>query len=246
MAQELVSGYNRRYLSSRCAIKVDIMKAFDSVNWRYLFFMMSAMGFPATFLKWIRSCLQTAHYSINVNGSLCGFFKARKGVRQGDPLSPYLFTIAMEGLSTMLTEAGQSGVLPFHPLCKRVALNHLCFADDLLIFTKGSAQAIMQVKVILQRFHQISGLNSNPAKCEIYFGGDSILYKTNALSLTRFKEGKLPVRYLGLPLLSGKLSSVEIDSLVDKITKRIKSWQAKKLSYAGRLQLLNSVLLGVV
>ncbi|CAL1413008.1 unnamed protein product [Linum trigynum] len=207
---------------------------------------MYAMGFPVTILKWIKSCLQTAHYSINVNGSLCGFFRSRKGVCQGDPLSPYLFTIAMEGLSTMLTEAGQSGVLPFHLKCKRVALNHLCFADDLLIFTRGSAQAIMQAKGILQRFYHISGLNSNPAKCEIYFGGDSILYKHNALALTGFQEGNLPVHYRGLPLLSGKLSSVEIDSLVEKIKKRIRSWRSKKLSYVGRLQLLNSVILGAV
>ncbi|CAL1358963.1 unnamed protein product [Linum trigynum] len=246
LAQELVSGYNRRHLSSRCAIKVDIMKAFDSVNWRYLFIMMKTMGFPEKFLLWIRSCLQTAHYSFNINGSLCGFFRAKKGVRQGDPLSPYLFTIAMEGLSTLLREASLSGRVPFHPQCRRVALNHLCFADDLLIFTKGSAQAIVQVKAVLQHFYRVSGLNCNPTKCEIYFGGESVLYKSNALALSGFQEGKLPVRYLGLPLLAGKLSSSEIDILVDKITKRIRSWRAKKLTYAGRLQLLNFVILGIV
>ncbi|CAL1383464.1 unnamed protein product [Linum trigynum] len=78
------------------------------------------------------------------------------------------------------------------------------------------------------------------------FGGEAIQYKSNALHLSGFKEGTLPVRYSGFPLMSGKLSSKEVDILVDKITKRIKSWRAKKLTYAGRLKLIDSVLLGVV
>ncbi|CAL1405868.1 unnamed protein product [Linum trigynum] len=152
----------------------------------------------------------------------------------------------MEGLSTMLMNASQYGVIPFHPQCQRISLNHMGFADDILVFTTGSAQAILQVKEILHKFHQLSGLKSNPSKCEIYFGGEAIKYKSNALLLSGFKDGELPVRYLGLPLMSGKLSSTEIDILVDKVTKRIKSWRAQKLTYARRLQLINSVLLGVV
>ncbi|CAI0430886.1 unnamed protein product, partial [Linum tenue] len=202
--------------------------------------------FPEKFLNWIKCCVQTAHYSINVNGGLCGFFRARKGVRQGDPLSPYLFTIAMEGLSTLLVQASQVGKIPYHPQCKRVGLNHLCFADDILVFTSGSGQAILQVKSVLEEFYRISGLKCNPSKCEIYFGGESVKFKNAALAVSGFQEGSLPVRYLGLPLLTGKLSSKEVDILVDKITKRIRSWRARKLNYAGRLQLLNSVLLGIV
>ncbi|CAL1378578.1 unnamed protein product [Linum trigynum] len=122
----------------------------------------------------------------------------------------------------------------------------MCFADDILVFTTGSAQSILQVKEVLHKFYKLSGLKSNPSKCEIYFGGEAINYKSNALNLSSFEEGELSVRYLGFPLISGKLSSTEIDILVDKVTKRIKSWRAKKLTYAGRLQLISSVLLGVV
>ncbi|CAL1413095.1 unnamed protein product [Linum trigynum] len=148
----------------------------------------------------------------------------------------------------MLMAASQSGLIPFHPQCQRISLNHMCFADDILVFTTRSAQAILQVKEVnlKYKFYLLSGIKSNPSKCEIYFGGEAIKYKSNALLLSGFKEGELPVRYLGLPLMSGKLSSTEVDILVDKFTKRVKSWRAKKLTYVGRLQLINSVLLGVV
>ncbi|CAL1356047.1 unnamed protein product [Linum trigynum] len=246
MAQELVSGYHKITLSSRCAIKVDLMKAFDSVHWGYLFLMMDVMGFPSRFIYWIRLCIKTAKFSICINGGLCGFFGAQRGVRQGDPLSPYLFTIAMEGLSLLLNRAAAEGTLPFHPQCKRVGLTHLCFADDLLIFTEGSGHAIHRVQEILKEFHSISGLKCNPSKCEVYFGGKSVLFKQATLQISGFAEGELPVRYLGVPLLSGKLPSSETDKLVAIITKKIQSWRAKKLSYAGRLQLISSVLMGTL
>ncbi|CAL1403425.1 unnamed protein product [Linum trigynum] len=115
-----------------------------------------------------------------------------------------------------------------------------------MVFTSGSTQAILQVKEVLQLFYKLSRLNCNLAKCEVYFGGDSVKYKDNAFSLYGFKEGELHVRYLGLPLMTGKLSSKEVDILVENITKRVKSWRERKLTYAGRLQLVNSVLLGVV
>ena len=67
-----------------------------------------------------------------------GFFKGAKGVRQGDPLSPYIFVVVMNALSKLLDTAAAHGVFSFHPKCKKVKLTHLSFANDLLIFTKGN------------------------------------------------------------------------------------------------------------
>ncbi|CAI0395299.1 unnamed protein product [Linum tenue] len=127
-----------------------------------------------------------------------------------------------------------------------MAMSHLCFADNLLIFAEGSGQAINSVKQIMQSFYMLSGLRCNPSTCEIYFGGESWKYKQNVIDLTGFKEGALLVRCLGLPLHSGKLTGKEYDVLIGKITKKIKSWRSKKLTYAGRLQLVSSVLMSVV
>ena len=89
------------------------------------------MMFPLVFIGWIRDYITTSRFSISINGSLVRFFKGERGVRQGDPLSPYLFVIAMSVLSRMLDVAVGYGVFSFHPKCKKLELTHLCFADDL-------------------------------------------------------------------------------------------------------------------
>ncbi|CAL1391242.1 unnamed protein product [Linum trigynum] len=152
----------------------------------------------------------------------------------------------MEGLSLLLNESATIGRLPYHPQCRKVKLTHLSFADDLLIFTEGSRTAISRVQETISDFYSLSGLKCNPAKCEVYFGGMSVLFKSRAIQVSGFQEGELPVRYLGLPLISGKLSTLESEKLVAKITQKIKSWRAKRLSYAGLLQLVSSVLMGVL
>lgn len=94
------------------------------------------MGFLEQFVKWIASCITSPRFSISLNGGLIGFFEGARGARQGVPLSPYLFAIAMNVLSTLLMVVVAYGVFKFHPKYLRVRLSHLSFADDLLIFAK--------------------------------------------------------------------------------------------------------------
>ncbi|CAN1293028.1 LINE-1 retrotransposable element ORF2 protein [Linum perenne] len=245
LAQELVRSYNRQGISPRCTVKVDLMKAFDSVHWGYLFNMLAAMGFPDMYLNWLRACVQTISYSVSVNGGLHGFFPAKKGVRQGDSLSPYLFVIAIEGLSRLLDLEGMARNLPYHPQCLKLKLTHLAFADDMMIFTNGSVYGLEVLLSTLNKFAAWSGLKVNPDKCDLFSAGIPLSALNYMCSRSGFILGSLPVRYLGLPLIAGKLTVQDCEVLISKITSRIKGWSAKTLSFGGRLQLVNAVLLSL-
>ncbi|CAL1401798.1 unnamed protein product [Linum trigynum] len=142
---------------------------------------------------------------------------------QGDPIFPYLFTIAMKPLTGMLDKTAGDKILPFHPQCREIGLTHLAFADDLIIFSEGSGRALSRIRSILDDFYTLFDLQCNPDKCEVFFGGQAKQFKHIAIQVSGFKEGHLPVRYLGLPLISGKLSSMECSVLVDKLTSMIRS-----------------------
>jgi hypothetical protein len=243
LAQELVKNYHRKEGQPRCTMKVDLMKAYDSVDWDFILHCLSCFGFPSKFIKWIEVCITSPRFSISLNGSLVGFFRGAKGLRQGDPLSPYLFVIAMEVFSRVLEDhtSAREG-FKYHPRCSKLRLTHLCFADDLLIFSEANLSSIAVIKNALLEFEQISGLKANPSKSSLFCAGVSDEMRALLLEDLQMKEGLLPVRYLGIPLISSKLSAGDCKALVDRITGRINSWTSKKLSFAGRLQLLSSVL----
>lgn len=104
MTQELFRGYNRETGVAKCALKIDLHKAYDSINCDFLMHALSIMAFPSRFKAWIFACISTVRYSVKMNGSLQGYFKGEKGHRQGDPMSSYLFTVVMNVHSCMLND----------------------------------------------------------------------------------------------------------------------------------------------
>ncbi|CAN0877149.1 LINE-1 reverse transcriptase homolog, partial [Linum grandiflorum] len=234
LAQELVASYHSGRVSPRCVMKVDIMKAFDSLSWEFLFRVLKAMCLPACFIGWIRVCLETASLSVSINGGLCGFFKARRGLRQGDPLSPLLFVIGMEVLHCLASRVAAAGYIPFHPRCNKLGIVHLCFADDLMMFTNGTVHGVRQLKHLLGTFRSISGLGINPSKSTLFCSASVPAgIRKDMQDELGFSIGELPVRYLGVPLVSGRLKAVDCKSLIDRITSRIWGWRSHLLSHSA-------------
>ncbi|CAN1136539.1 LINE-1 retrotransposable element ORF2 protein [Linum perenne] len=246
MGHELLSKYKLKGVSLRCAIQIDLMKAFDSVEWSFILDAMRVMKFHDVYVKWIEACFISSRLSVKINGSLSGYFPAKMGFRHGDPISPFLFVLSMEILSGMFDRAVARGVFHLHPQCKGTLLKHLSFADDLLVFTKANVEAIEVIKSILNEFKEVSGLQFNPEKSKIYLARVDTDAVEDITVASGFCRGELPFRYLGVPLTTGKLRRVDCRALLDKITKRITDWRAKKLSYAGKIQLLNLVIHGIL
>lgn len=145
LIQELMNGYNwKKKRVKRCAFKVDIQKAYDTVSWDFLKFSLEQFGFHSKMVHWILVCLSSASFSINVNGNSFGFFKTKRGLRQGDPVSPYLFTIIMEVFNlTIKRQIKLEKRFKYHWGCKEMEVTHICFDDDLMLLYNATCTLLL-------------------------------------------------------------------------------------------------------
>ncbi|XP_033129481.1 uncharacterized protein LOC117126159 [Brassica rapa] len=245
LATDLVNGYNTRNITARGMLKVDLRKAFDSVRWDFILASLRALEIPQSYINLISQCLTTASFSVSVNGSTGGFFKSSRGIRQGDPLSPYLFVLAMECFSRLLLSRYEAGSIGYHPRTESLKISHLMFADDVMVFFDGSSNSLHGISECLDDFASWSRLHMNASKTELFTAGLDH-GETQAIASYGFPTGNLPIRYLGLPLMSRKLKIAEYAPLMNKITKSFNAWSVKLLSFAGRLQLLRTVIFGLI
>lgn len=245
LASEIVQGYNRKGGQKRITIKVDIAKAFDTVRWEFLFACLRSYNIPEALIHWLEACVCTPSFSVAFNGSTYGYFKGKRGLRQGDPLSPYLFVLVMNCLSLALDRAAVSGLFSYHPRCGKTKLTHLSFADDLLIFSDGSLSSVQAILAVLKDFEERSGLAVSIQKTTLFAAGMTDVEVENIKLQTRLTTGILPIRYLGVPLHTKKISLPQCAPLIQSIKAKLRSWTVKKLTYAGRLQLVTSVINGI-
>ncbi|KAJ9541737.1 hypothetical protein OSB04_028243 [Centaurea solstitialis] len=243
MAHELVIGYHLNTGKPRCAFKIDLRKAYDMVDWRFLINMLEGLGFHPVMVSWIKEMVSTTTYSIAVNGESWGYFHGKRGIRQGDPLSPYLFTLVMEGFAMTFKQCiMEASRFEHHPGCSDIELTHLCFADDLFVFTGGDVASVEVLKRALFLFQKRAGLSPNLAKSDVFFGNVSDSTKDAILACLPFRMGTFPIRYLGVPLSPVFLKVADYGGLVSRVKQRVQNWKMKNLSFGGRKQLIISVL----
>ena len=245
LASELVKNYHKDTVTPRCLMKIDISKAFDSVQWDFVLKSLSVLGFPEKYIHWIKLCITSPSFSVQVNGDLAGYFQSSRGLRQGCSLSPYLFVLCMNVLSMKIDKAVEENKFKFHPGCKSLSITHLCFADDLMVFVEGSKRSIEGALSVFEEFEVWSGLRISLEKSTIYMAGVEEVEKCSIMTNFPFAVGELPVRYLGLPLMTQSMRSQDWLPLLERIRSKVCSWTCRFMSYAGRLQLINSVLLSI-
>ncbi|GJY89968.1 RNA-directed DNA polymerase, eukaryota, reverse transcriptase zinc-binding domain protein [Tanacetum coccineum] len=174
ITQELLKGYNRKTGAKRCAMKIDIQKAYDTINWDFLKEVMLLVGLHEVTVHWMMTCITTPSFSICVNA-----------------------------------------------ICMELKLTHICFADDLMVLCNGDVDSLKVVKKALDDFSSVSWLHSNLSKSTIFFGSINERDQGDLLQILPFKCGKLPMKYLGVPLLAKRLGVKDCKILIENVENRI-------------------------
>ncbi|GKC46109.1 RNA-directed DNA polymerase, eukaryota, partial [Tanacetum coccineum] len=222
--------------------KVDFAKAYDSVRWDYLIDVLEAFGFGSIWCNWIRGTFGFAKASILVNGSPSDEFHLHCGLKQGDPLSPYLFILVMESLHLSVNKAVGEGVFKGIQLHESLVLSHLFYADDALFMGEWSNSNLSGIINILKCFHLASGLKINIQKSQVLGVGvprSGVEYMASYLGCSIMEK-----KFCYLGVMVGEMMSRfnAWDDVVLKLKARLSKWKAKTLSIGGRLTLLKSVL----
>ena len=160
-------------------------------------------------------------------------------------MSPYLFVLAMLVFTGLMRLMESEGQFQYHWRCAKEKISHHCFADDLMLFCRVEETSIARIGECLDQFCSLSGLRAKLDKSSMFLSGVPAGRKANLLSILGYSVGELPVRYLGVPLITSKLRGSHCQVLVDRITDKASSWKCRALSYAGRLQLIKSVLFSI-
>ncbi|PNX71762.1 cysteine-rich receptor-like protein kinase, partial [Trifolium pratense] len=225
--------------------KVDFERAYDTVNWLFLERMMIKMGFSEGWLKWMRACIFESSMSILVNGSPTEDFIVGRGLRQGDPLSPFLFLIVAEGLAGLMKRAVEIGRFKGFKVNNNIQFQILQFADDTILMGEGIWENLWTIKVLLRSFELVSGLKINFLKSKFYGVNVDTRFLDAGSSFLSCRSDVTPFKFLGIPVGANPRRRETWKPVVEAMTKRLSFWNSRHLSFGGRVTLINSVLASI-
>jgi len=209
--------------------------------------IMLKQGFHPTWVNWIRICVSSTSFSVLINGSPFGLFTPTRGLGQGDPLSPFLFILGTEVLSRLFLQQESIGILKGIKIARSSApINHLLFADDLIIFAKATSAEATVLTSCLHKYCLWSGQKVNNEKSSVLFSKNtSHASISSILGIIHYRLMTSAPFDLGLPLGFGSSRKEAFQPLLDKVLSKINGWRAKTLSQAGRTVLLKATVAAI-
>ncbi|XP_050217745.1 uncharacterized protein LOC126668598 [Mercurialis annua] len=225
------------------ALKIDMSKAYDRFEWGFVRIMLLKMGFTIRWVDLLIECVSTVWY-VAIGDSFSGDpIVPIRGLRQGDPLSPYLFTVCAEGLSRLLAMEERRGRLHGVSICRgSPAVSHLLFADDCYFFFRASNEEAEVIKSVLGSYESMSGKKVNLHKTSILLSRNVVEeLKCGICEVLGVVEVDNHGKYLGLPSLVGRNKREIFNFIKDKVWHRVKGWSSKALSRGGKEILLKTV-----
>lgn len=239
IAHEMVHGLRTvdKVAEGWMAIKTDMSKAYDRVEWNFVEVLLEKMGFDHVWIRWVMACICSVSFSVLLNGNSHVFIKPERGLHQGDPLSPFLFILCAEALVSYLNsseEAGRLHGIKLNDSCP--SIHHLLFADDSLLLCKANSEEATEIISCLKLYGEASGQIVNRLISSVMFGTkvpDPLKIEVKVILGIDQEGGE--GSYLGLPeCFSG--SKVKLLSFIkEKLQGRLKGWFAKSLSHGGSI-----------
>jgi hypothetical protein len=226
----------RAGLTGAYAVKLDMHKAYDRVEWIFLENMMRCLGFEERWISLMMACVSSVRYQVRFNSDKTDMFITTRGLRQGDPLSPYLFLLCAEGFSSLLLFEEEVGGIAGVRVCKNApSVSHLLVADDSLILMKADTNNATSLQQVLDTYCANSSQMVSLAKSSIFFSPNTnVLARVEICEALHITTEAISDKYLGLPALVGADRSDCFEHFIERIIQRINGWKEKQLSIGGK------------
>lgn len=214
------------------AIKLDMSKAYDRVEWSFLEAVLTKMGFSDKVIQLFMACISSVKYQINHVGRTFGRIVPSRGLRQGDPLSSYLFLICIEGFTFIIHEFEKRNLIQGIKVARSAPpISHMFFADDCYIFCKASEDNANHILQMLNIFQRASGQQINVEKSSVFYSRNTNAYlKHDIHQILKIKEAEEDTQYLGLPNMISRKKSDVFGYIKNRLKDRLQGWDKKYLS----------------
>ncbi|KAH9755242.1 reverse transcriptase domain-containing protein [Citrus sinensis] len=250
ITDNLIIGYeclnkirqSKSKINGLAALKLDISKAYDRVEWEFVKCTMQKLGFSEKWVKLIMNCITTACFSVLINGVAKGLIHPQRGLRQGCPLSPYLFIMCVEVFSNLMVNAENQKLINGLKFSRDLSVTHLLFADDSLVFTKASINDCRNLRKIFDNYAAASGQVFNFEKSSMFFSSSTSSGQREEIrSIFGLNVVSKHEKYLGLPSMIGRKKTSFFNDIKLRVLSKLLSWQNKCFSSGGKAILIKAV-----